>query len=212
MRCTGACRAGRRVGHRLQHPEGPDQVDLDGGVEGGVEAHPGRGVDDGGAGGEQGPALVVEAEPVDRHVARDHRDPPGHLGVEAVAQLGPQAAEGVVAEDLPLGPGGRGRPPPAPDEQDQLAVGHRAQQSLDQGRAQEPGGAGDADALPGQGLSDHPLTLVEPFTERTSGLPARPRRARVRLGGRWTARAATWSARPCTSWAWRGPRPAPSSP
>ncbi|MEZ5139138.1 MAG: hypothetical protein R2711_10360 [Acidimicrobiales bacterium] len=44
---------------------------------------------------------------------------------------------------------------PGPDQQHQLAVGHRAQEALDERSAEEAGGAGDGDALPGQVVGDH---------------------------------------------------------
>ena len=53
-----------------------------------------------------------------------------------------------------------------PDEQHELAVGHRPQQPLDQGGAQEAGGAGDGDALAGQvrrGSRRHRSELSLPF-------------------------------------------------
>ena len=42
-----------------------------------------------------------------------------------------------------------------PHEQDELAAGHRAEEPLDQRRAEEPGRAGDRDALPVEVPGDH---------------------------------------------------------
>ena len=56
-----------------------------------------------------------------------------------------------------------GRPPARPHEQHELAAGHRAQQPLDQGGAEEAGGAGDGDALAGQRLGDWPDCPLSPL-------------------------------------------------
>ena len=54
---------------------------------------------------EGGAAGVVEAEPVGADVAGDRRDPSGdQLGEAVLAELLAEAVEGVVAEDLALGP------------------------------------------------------------------------------------------------------------
>ena len=49
-------------------------------------------------------ALVVEAQPVGGHVAGHRRYPGGHLGLEPVAVLLPEAVEAVVLQDLLGGP------------------------------------------------------------------------------------------------------------
>ena len=106
--------------------------------------------------GEGGAAGVVEAEPVGADVAGDGRDPLGHQRGEAVlAVLLAEPVEGVVAEDLPLGPLLDGGPAARADEQHELAVGHAAQQPLDERGAEEAGAAGDGDALAGELLGDH---------------------------------------------------------
>ena len=81
--------------------------------------------------------------------------------VEAVAELLAQAVEAVVLQDLLGGPLHRRRPPAGPDEEDDLAVGDAAEDALDQGGSEEPGGAGDEEALTGQGVADagHPICL-----------------------------------------------------
>ena len=71
------------------------------------------------------------------------------------AQLGAQAVERVVADDLALDALGRRRPPAGPHEQDELAVGHGPQQPLDQRGADEAGRPGDGDARAGECLGDH---------------------------------------------------------
>ncbi len=70
------------AGHRRQHPQRAEQVDLNGRVERRVEADPCRRVDDRRARGEQGPALLVEPEAVGGDVARHHVDAALDLGVE----------------------------------------------------------------------------------------------------------------------------------
>ena len=100
-------------------------------------------------------ARVVEPEAVGADVTGDDRDPPRHLLVEAARPARAEAVEGVVAEDLPLHPlRGRARRPGA-DQQDELAVGHRTQEPLDQRGAEEAGRPGDGDAPAGEGLPDH---------------------------------------------------------
>ena len=145
------------VVQRLHDAGRTEQVHLDGGVERGVERHGGRGVDDDVARRERRPTRVVEGEAVGGDVAGDGRDALRHHRREAVlAELLAQAVEGVVAEDLPLGPLLDGGATAGPDEQDELAAGHAAQQPLDQGGPQEAGASGDRDALAVQSLRDHP--------------------------------------------------------
>ncbi len=85
--------------------DGPEQVDLDGGVEGGVEADRGGRVDDDVAAASsasarrrRGPGRRCPTSPATAVTRR------GHLVVEASPELGAQAVEAVVAEDLLGGP------------------------------------------------------------------------------------------------------------
>jgi len=103
--------ARRRSGERLGEAGRPEQVDLHGGVERCVEAHRGRRVDDHVTAGEERPSVRVEAKPLLPDVPGDDAEPPRGLGVEAVAELGPQAIEAVVAQDLPLQAVGGAGPP-----------------------------------------------------------------------------------------------------
>ncbi len=133
----------------------PEQVDLDGRVERRVERD-GRGrVDDDVARRPDGAVDVVQAEPVAGDIAGDRGDPAGHRRVEVGAVLGAEAVEGVVLEDLLAGPLGGGRALAVADQQHEVAVGHAAQQSLDEGGADESGAAGDGDLLPGERRGDH---------------------------------------------------------
>ena len=103
----------------------------------------------------------VQAQAVGGHVAGHGGDPVGHGRVEPVAQLLAEAVEAVVLQDLLGGPlQGRG-PPAGADEEDDLAVGDAAQDALDQGGSEEPGGAGDEETPTGQGVADagHPICL-----------------------------------------------------
>ena len=50
---------------------------------------------------------------------------------------------------------GGGRAPAGTDHQDQLATGHGADQTFDEGGADEPGGTGDGDSSPRERLGDH---------------------------------------------------------
>ena len=144
------------VQHR-SHPGRSEQVDLHGVVEGRVEVHGGRRVDHGVAAGQQGPALVVESEPVGAHVPGEGFDPPGrHLVVglgraragRVATGLLAEPVEGVVAQHVALHPRGRA-PPTRAHQQHQLAVGHATQQTLGERGPQKPGRAGDGDALAG---------------------------------------------------------------
>ena len=147
------------LGQRGGHPGRSQQVDLHRVVEGRVEVDGGRRVDHDVAVGQHGPPVVVEPDPVDAHVAGHGGDSPvGHLVVGlagvGLAALLAELAEGVVAQHVALH-AGRRAPPPRPHDQHQLAVGHAAQQALGERGPQEPGRAGDGDALAGQRLDDH---------------------------------------------------------
>ncbi len=147
-------------GEGLHDAGGAEQVHLDSGVQWRVERHRGGRVDDDVAEGESGAARVVEGQAIGAHVAADGVDPLSHhVGEAVLAVLGAQPIEGVVAEDLPLGPLLHGGPATRADEQDELAAGHAAQQPLDQGRAEEPRAPGDGDALAVQALRDHRICL-----------------------------------------------------
>jgi hypothetical protein len=132
-----------------------EQVHLDGTVEGGVEADGCSRVDDDVAAGEHFPAGLVEVETVSPHVAGDRHEPPLDLGLEAFAELGPQAVEAVVAQDLPPCAVGRRQPLTRSHEYDDLAVGHTAQQALDEGGPKEAGCPSDGNSLPGEIVCDH---------------------------------------------------------
>ena len=75
--------------------------------------------------------------------------------VEVVAVRRSEPVERVVLEDLPFGALCRRGALAVSDEQDQLAAGDRAQQSLDERGADESGGAGDGDPLPRECFGDH---------------------------------------------------------
>jgi hypothetical protein len=92
-----------------------------------------------------------------------------------------------------------------PDQQHQLAVGHRAQEPLHQCGAEEAGGTGDGDALPGQVVGDHPGCLPlgrEPVrawpggrghsgSARTPGRASSTRRWPASPNGAWRPRRST---------------------
>src|SRR5260221_680632 len=84
-------------------------------------------------------ARAGRGRPAGGAVPAEGRDPPGDLGVEAVAPLPPEAVEGVVAEDVAPDPLGRPGPAPGPHEGQQLALGHGAEEPLTQRRPQEAG-------------------------------------------------------------------------
>ena len=138
------------VDHGGGHPGGPEQVDLDRLGQGGVEGDGGGGVDDDVGGGQRVPPVVVEAEAVAPDVAGDGPDPAGDLVGELVAELAAQAVEAVVLDHLAGEPGGGVGPAPGPDQDGHLGVGDAAEDALDQGGAQEAGGAGDEETLPAE--------------------------------------------------------------
>ena len=116
-RARSTVRLGDRAssGHGISDAPGPEKVDLDRGVEGGVEGHRCRRVDDEIAGGQLGETLRVEAQAVLADVARHGHDPPCHVVGEGVAQLGAEPVEAVVADDLLHGAIKRSRPPARTD-------------------------------------------------------------------------------------------------
>ena len=77
----------------------------------------------------------------------------------SLAELAAEAVEGVVLQHLALDPLRRGRPLAGPHEQDDLAAGDGAQQSLDQRGPDEAGRSGHGDALAGEGFGDHGVCL-----------------------------------------------------
>ena len=98
-----------------------------------------------------------EAEAVAGDVAGDRGDPTRDAGEVDVGVLagGAQSVEGVVLEDLAVGAAGGARALAVADQQHQLAVGDRAQEPLDQRRADETGGAGDGDPFARKLFGDH---------------------------------------------------------
>ena len=133
------------------HPGRAEQVDLDRLGQRGIEGDGGGGVDDHVGRGQRGPPGVVEPEAVLAHVAGHGLDPAGHLIGEGVAQLVAQPVEAVVLDDLASHPRGGVGPASRPDQHRDVRLGQAAHDPLDQGGAQEAGGAGDEEALAGGG-------------------------------------------------------------
>ena len=136
---------------------GPEQVDLDRGVERRVEGDGGGRVDDDVARRERGAPGVVEAEAVGADVAGDDRDPPvDHRSrTPSLPSSARSRSKASLRKISRLARWGDGRPLAGPDEQHQLAAGHRPQQPLDERGAEEAGAAGDGDALAVESLGDH---------------------------------------------------------
>ena len=78
----------------------------------------------------------------------DHR-------VEVGSVLGAEPVERVVLEDLLAGPFGGAGALAVADQQDEMTVGHAAQQALDQRGTDESGTAGDGNLLPRERRGDH---------------------------------------------------------
>ncbi len=184
---SGVCRLPVTV-HRLDgggDARGPQEVDLDGRVEGGVEGDRRRRVDDDVARRQDSPPLVVEIEAVVAHVSRHRDEPTPHLVGEAVAPFGAQAVEAVVAHDLASGPLRRRQPAGGSYEHHDLAVGDRPQESLHHGCTEEPGGPRHQDPGTGQGAGDRQGTWSGLRRRALAG--RRPRAVVVhRAGGRDT--------------------------
>src|SRR5205807_4144033 len=105
---------------------------------------------------------LVESKTVDADVAGKHRKPAGHLEVEAIAELGPQLVEGVVAQDLTVDACLGVRTTARPNEHDDFALRDRAEQPLDKSRAEKARRSGDANAFAREGLTDHARTTGRP--------------------------------------------------
>ena len=101
---------------------------------------------------DRAPAVFVEAETVDRHVAGDGGHAArGHFVEGSAAELAAQPFECVVAQDL-AGDPVSGAPAASTHDEHELAVGHRAQQSLDERGAEEARRTRDRDAFAGEAL------------------------------------------------------------
>jgi hypothetical protein len=77
-----------------------------------------------------------------------------------------EAVEGVVLEQLALDALGRRRPPAATNEEHQLAVGHAAEQALDERCSDESGRPSDGDSRVRERLSDHRLQVLARFSTK----------------------------------------------
>ena len=110
-------------------------------------------------------AGVVEAEAVGADVAGDRPAPGGRPSRRRPRRRRARARRRSKQSLLKISRSARCstvRAAAGPDEQHELAVGHRPQQPLDQRGAEEAGRAGDGDALAGQGLGDHGVVLAGP--------------------------------------------------
>ena len=118
-------------------------------------------MDDEVTGGEGDPALFVQSEAVDGHIAGHRRDPTvGHFGEFVSSQVGSEALEGVVAQDVSFYPPVRA-PPARAYDQDQLAVRGTTQEAFHEGGAEKASASSDGDTAPGQFLGDHPSCLPD---------------------------------------------------
>ena len=97
--------------------------------------------------GQCGTTLVVQAEAILAHIARDGSQPAGHLIGKPRAELGPQAVEAVVLDHLAGQAGGGGGPAARADQHDDFGLGDAAQDAFDQRSAQKPGGTGNEKTL-----------------------------------------------------------------
>ena len=123
-RCSPPARLGGELFQGLGDPRRTEQVDLDGAVQGSVEGDGGGRVDHDVARAQQGPSRLVEGEPVASDVAGDRVEAPGDHVIEARTELGPEAIEAVVAQDLAPGALDGSLALARADEYDDLAFGH----------------------------------------------------------------------------------------
>ncbi len=149
--------------HGRRHPGRTEEVDLDGGVEGGVEADGGGRMDHDVALREPLAAGLVESETIGGDIPGHGLHPGGHLGLEAVAELVAEAVEAVVPQDLLGGPLPGGRTTPGADQQDDLAVGNVPENALHQGCSQKSGGPGDEEPLAGQSVTHTGHRICLPY-------------------------------------------------
>ncbi len=100
---------------------------------------------------------VGQPQPVAGDVAGDRGDPAGEGGeVDAlIAALRAEPVERVVLEDLAVGAARGAGSLAVADEQDELAVGDRSQQPLDERGADESGRAGDGDPFSRKRFGNH---------------------------------------------------------
>lgn len=103
---------------------------------------------------QQGAAGVVEPDARFGDVHRDSGDAGVANGLELIAPRFAEAVECVVAKDLAFD-AMVGATPTRANEQHEFAVGYRAQEALDQSRAEESGRASDGDALAAERLRYH---------------------------------------------------------
>ena len=106
------------------------------------------------AGRQQLLAGDVQAEAVDADITRHGQHPAVHLAIELGAEFAPETVEAIVLDDLAADPICR---PPAPgsDQQCHLGLRNGAQQPLGERGAEEPGRAGNGDAPPPEGFTEH---------------------------------------------------------
>jgi hypothetical protein len=132
------------------------KVDFNRGIERGIKTHGCSGVDDGVATGKSGAACFIEAETIATDIAGNRRDASGSHRCEFVfAEFGTQSVEGVVLQDFASHSLFNGRAPAGTNQQHDLAIGHRAQKSLEKIGAQETGGAGDEQSFAGKCVTNH---------------------------------------------------------
>jgi len=107
------------------------QVHLYGPVQGRVESHSRRSVDHDVTRPEQCPTGRIEGQTVSSHVASDRVETVGDHGVETLAELTAEPGEAVVAQDLPPRAFRGFLVLAGPDDDDDLTLGHAAEQTLD---------------------------------------------------------------------------------
>ena len=113
-------------------------------------------MNDGVATGKSGAACVIKAETVATDVACNRRDASGsHCCEFVLAEFGTQSVEGVVLQDFASHSLFNGGASARTNQQHDLAIGHRAQKSLEKIGAQETGGAGDEQPFAGECFTNH---------------------------------------------------------
>jgi hypothetical protein len=89
-------------------------------------------MDDDVAGGEKAAAVVIEGEAIPADITSDRVQPSRDDLVKTVTELGAQPVEAIVTENLPPRAFGRPLSLAWADEHNDLTVGHRSEQALNE--------------------------------------------------------------------------------
>jgi hypothetical protein len=113
-------------------------------------------VNDDVASGQNSAAGLVKAEAIAANVTSDRGDAScGHCRELVFTEFGSQSIKRVVLQDLSSHSLFNGGTTTGPNQQDDVAIGHGAEQSLEQVGPEETGGAGDEQPFAGKCVTNH---------------------------------------------------------